>query len=210
MEPAHRELWIKQGIIEYFIDYYSLGYCANHSTYYNGQEWHSPSMTIPHYGPGWNLTNIQHRLLNPPEPGDKYRQMAGVPSAMFLTEPDEPLTGGVLVVEGAKKAIVTYTNIDPDLKLNVVAIPSKTPSADMLALLVDADPVYLALDPDAYWPVNTKDGKQLAPAVNRVASKLDRSRVIIVKLPCKPDDLFTQYGGKKEDLTPFIKQGVKA
>jgi hypothetical protein len=148
--------------------------------------------------------------MDPPVPGDKYRQMAGVPAAMFLTEPDEPLIGGVLVVEGAKKGIVTYSHIDTKLNLTVVAIPSKTPSADMLEMLNKADPVYLALDPDAYWPTVSKDGRVTSPNINKIALKLNRERVIIVKLPCKPDDLFVEYGGDTADLTHFIKQGIRA
>lgn len=196
MEPKHRELWHKQGIIDDFIEYYKLGYCANHTTFYNGLEWHSPTMTIPHYGPGWKLVNIQHRLLNPPEPGDKYRQMSGVPSAMFLTEPDTPLTGGVLVVEGAKKAIVTYTHIDPNLDLTVIAVPSKTPSADMLEMLDNAEPVYLALDPDAY------NGH-----VQNIGLKLG-DRVRFVHLPAKIDDLFVLYGLEGKDLNKYIKRAT--
>jgi hypothetical protein len=127
-----------------------------------------------------------------------------------LTEPDEPLTGKVLIVEGAKKGIVTYTNIGTKPGLNVIAVPSKTPADDMLGMLKDCDLVYLALDPDAYEPVRSKTGKITAPAVNRVASKLGRERVIIVKLPCKPDDLFTEYGGDKDDFMAFVNQGIKA
>lgn len=208
MEPNHRQLWRKQGIEEFFIDYYSLGYCADHTTIYNGQEWHSPTMTIPHYGPGWTLANIQHRLMNPPEPGDKYRQMAGVPAAMFLTEPDQPLTGGVLVVEGAKKSIVTYTHIDTKLKLSVVAFPSKTPSADMLEKLDNAETIYLALDPDAYESTKTKDGKLIDPAVIRIASKLQPGRVRFVQFPSKIDDLLVKYGLEGKDLNKYIKRAT--
>lgn len=207
MEPSHRQMWERQGIEPYFIDYYSLGYCADHETYYNGQEWHSPSMTIPHYGAGWTLTNIQHRLLNPPEPGDKYRQMAGIPAAMFLTEPEEKLSGPVLVVEGAKKGIVTYTNLGTESGL-VVAIPSKTPSPDMLEKLIDCEPIYLALDPDAYFQTITKDGRKIPPMVNRIGAKLD-GRAIAVKLPVKPDDFFFIHGGKPVDMMAYIKQGKR-
>lgn len=206
MEPKHRELWERQGIIEYFQDYYRLGYCPDYKFHYGSEEKHSPTMTIPHYGPAWELVNIQHRLLQPPEPGDKYRQMAGVPAAVFLTEPDEPLVGGVLVVEGAKKAIVTYSNIDTKLKLTVIAFPSKTPSSSMLEILDRAEPIYLALDPDAYGTAGAK-GK---PAVNRIADRLGRERILLVKLPVKPDDFFVLFGGETIDFTRYLKTAVRA
>lgn len=196
MEPSHIDLWKQQGIVDYFINYYKLGYCADHTTYYNGIEYHSPTMTIPHYGPNWKLTNIQHRLLNPPVAGDKYRQMAGVPSAMFLTEPDQPLSGQVLVVEGAKKAIVIYTHLGNDAG-QIVAVPSKTPSAEMLELFVNCDPVYLALDPDAY-----------KGHVQRIAERLGPERVRFVHFPAKPDDLLVEYGLEGRDLIKYIKRAT--
>lgn len=202
MAPEHRELWIQQGINEWAIETYQLGYCPDHKTMHNGQEWHSPTMTIPHFAPGWKWVNLQHRLLNPPEPGDKYRQMAGLPSAMFLTEPDEAPSGPTIVVEGAKKAIVCYLNLAP--KYGVVAVPSKTPSQDILDQLKDADPIYLMLDPDAY----ITDGKTV-PAINRILKRL-HGRARIVQLPVKPDDFFTMYRGDSRDMTLFIKQAVAA
>lgn len=206
MEPVQRGMWYEQGINDWAIETYRLGYCADYTTFYNGEDWHSPTMTIPHYGPAWELVNIQHRLLNPPEPGDKYRQMAGIPAAMFLTEPDVPLTGAVLVVEGAKKAIVTYLNIGHEL--TIVGIPSKSPSIDMLEKLDSCEPVYLALDPDAYYPVISKDGRKSPPAVSRLAAKLG-SRARIVKLPVKPDDFFFIHEGRAGDMAAFIKQAKR-
>lgn len=209
MTAEQRKLWHRQGVIDFFIDYYNLGYCADHTTYYDGQEWHSPTMTIPHYWLDWELVNIQHRLLRPPEAGDKYRQMAGVPASLFLTEPEERLTGAVLVVEGAKKAIVTYTHLGTEplgFRLNVVAVPSKTPSGTMLDQLKDADPVYLMLDPDAYLPA----AKGRRAAVATIARKLSPERVRLIKLPAKPDDFFTMYGGETDDMAGYLKSAVKA
>lgn len=205
MNQQQRELWHRQGIIDYFIDYYKLGYCPDYTYNHNGQMWHSPSMTIPHYEGDWRLINIQHRLLDPVDGAGKYRQMAGLPASMFRTEPEQELTGPALVVEGAKKAIVTYTHVGPDIqgvRAAFVAVTSKTPSADMLAELADCEPVYLALDPDAYIGKGT-------PAINRVVKKLGRERVRLVKLPVKPDDFFTMYGGTAEDFRPFLRQAIR-
>jgi hypothetical protein len=207
MQEKHRRMWHDEGIIDWAIDEYMLGYCADYTAWVGADEWHTPTMTIPHWGPDHEIRNIQHRLLNPPAPGDKYRQMAGLPAAMFLTEPDEPLSGAVLVVEGAKKAIVTYTNLGTSPMggpLTVVGVPSKTPSATMLDQLEECDPIYVALDPDAYTSAFV-DGKSLTPAVNRVADKLNRERVKIVKLPVKPDDFFVLFGGNAREFVDFLK-----
>jgi hypothetical protein len=200
MSSEHRRLWHKEGIIEWAIDQYKLGYCPEYKLS-NGHT--TPTMTIPHWGPDWELINIQHRLLEPPAPGDKYRQMAGLPAAMFLTEPDEDVKGPAIIVEGAKKAIVTYQRLG-NTKYLIIGIPSKTPSAKMLDDLKNCEPIYLMLDPDAYF--NSKG----APAVNRIARKLGRERVKVVKLPVKPDDFFVVYGGRSEQMKPYIKQAVQA
>jgi hypothetical protein len=209
MNQQQRQLWYAEGIVDWAIDQYSLGYCEDYKAWHNGAEWHSPTMTIPHWGPGWELVNIQHRLLQPPETGDKYRQMKDFPSAMFLTEPDEPLTGPILMVEGAKKAIVCHLNIG-HLGYTIVAVPSKAPSQVILDQLDNADPIYMMLDPDAYLPTKTKDGQRLEPAASRIAKRLGRERVKVVKVPVKPDDLFTVYHGSADDLHEFIRQAVSA
>lgn len=209
MSQQQRALWHEQGIIDFMIDYYSLGFCPDHRYQHEGRQYHSPTMTIPHYREGWELANVQHRLLLPADGAGKYRQMAGLPAAMFRTEPDEALSGAVLVVEGAKKAIVTYTHLGPrplGFNMQIVGVPSKTPGGEMLGQLVDCEPVYLALDPDAYTAVKGTG----RPAINRLAELLGRERVRVVKLPCKPDDLLTRYKGTAEDLRHFLRQAVSA
>lgn len=203
MNEQHRELWRKQGIVDWAIDYYKLGYCPEYRMRYDGQDYITPTMTIPHWGKDWTLVNIQQRLLQSPEPSDKYRQMAGLPAAMFLTEPEEEICGPAIIVEGAKKAIVTYLNIG-HIKHLIIGIPSKTPSAVMLDQFRNCEPIYLMLDPDAYTSVKG------SPAANRIAVKLGKERIKIVKLPVKPDDFFVLYGGRSEQMLPYINQAVQA
>lgn len=207
MSHQQRAMWHEQGIIDHMIDYYSLGYNPEYTYRHDGHQYHSPTMTIPHYQEGWELVNVQHRLIKPANGAGKYRQTAGLPAAMFRTEPDDPLRGAVLVVEGAKKAIVTYTHLGTKpigFPMQIVAVPSKTPGHDLLGQLANCEPVYLVLDPDAYTAVKGKG----RPAVNRLAELLGRERVRVVKLPCKPDDLLTRYKGTAEDLRHFLKQAV--
>ncbi|HEB28226.1 MAG TPA: hypothetical protein ENI05_10690 [Porticoccus sp.] len=156
-------------------------------------------MTIPFFDVGWKAVNVQYRLTDPPAGVGKYRFTHGLPTPLFLTNPYDKPAGPTLLVEGAKKAIVCFDNIDD---LNIVAIPSKAPPARILESLSECDPIYIALDPDAYV---ANGGK---PAVNRVVAKLGRERCRIVKLPCKADDLFTRHGGTAADMNEFIYQGL--
>lgn len=202
MGEQERGVWHGRGICDYLIDYYSLGYRTDYTCYYSGEEWRTPALTIPHYEAGWKLANIQYRLQEVPPDGGKYRQTAGLPAAMFRTEPEDDLAGAVLVVEGAIKSIVLYQHLGRRFlgyNIHIVGIPSKTPSADMLAELEDAEPIYLALDPDAYEP---------GGAAERVGRKLgDRTR--FVHFPDKPDDLIVEYGLTGDDLLKYLRRATR-
>lgn len=203
MTREQRQVWQQRGVCKYLVDYYALGYRTDYTLAWDGRQWTSPALTIPHYGDAWSLTNVQYRLQQPPPGAGKYRQTAGLPAAMFRTEPEQALTGAVLVVEGAIKSIVLYQHLGSaplGFPLAIVGIPSKAPSAAMLAALQDAEPVYVLLDPDAY-----QDG-----SASRVAGRLGRERVRVVKTPVKPDDLIVIYGGDGDDIKHYLRQAVTA
>lgn len=205
MTEQQRQLWRDVGIDNYLIDYYKLGYTSDKPYLFAGDEYHSPAMTIPHYGPSWHLTNVQYRLMTPEPGAGKYRMTAGIPAAMFITEPDEPIKGPCLLMEGAKKAIVTYQSIG-NQRMAIVAVPSSSPQVEMLEQLKDCDPVYVCLDPDAYTPA----AKGMKPAVNRLARHLGKERVRIVNLPVKADDLFVLHDGTAQDFQQFIRHARAA
>lgn len=202
MSGDHRNLWHQQGIIDYFIEYYNLGYCPDHRYLFRGEEQHSPSLTIPHFDFGFKAVNIQHRLLNPAPGAGKYRQTAGLPAAMFVTNPEAAgLESTVLVVEGAKKAIVVYTHMGESLDgmpISVVGVPSKTPGKRVLGQLADCESIILALDPDAYF------GE--CPAANSMAEELGKDRVRLARFPVKPDDFFVQHNGRRDDFISFLRR----
>lgn len=201
MTTEQRRLWQQRGLCDYLIDYYALGYRTDYTLAWNGQQWTSPALTIPHYGDAWSLTNVQYRLQEPPPGAGKYRQTTGLPAAMFRTEPEQALTGAVLVVEGAIKSIVLYQHLGSaplDFPLSIVGIPSKTPSASMLQELKDAEVVYIGLDPDAY------DG-----SAQRMGQKLGRDRVRYVHFPAKPDDLIVQYGLDGDALKKYLRAATR-
>ena len=160
---------------------------------------------------------MQRRLLQPPDPSDKYRQTAGLPLSLFLTDPDTPLLGKVLIVEGAKKAMVTYQWLNDLVDMVIVGLPSKYPPLRLLEQLQHCDPWYLALDPDAYTTTRDRNGKVIPPTIDRIKDYAgDRAR--LVKLPDKPDDFllaersplkFMHYinHAERPDIAPVIVSG---
>lgn len=207
MSPSQRHLWHREGINDWAMETYQLGYCEQYKTYYKGEEWRTPTMTIPYYGHNWQLVNVQHRLLKPPDPMDKYRNMPGVPMALFLTDPEQELRGPVLMIEGAKKSIVVYLNIGHVIQ--VVGFPSKTPSQEMIDQLSGCDPVYLGVDPDAYQPTKTKDGKIIEPVAASIGQKIGQ-QVRYVHFPEKPDDMIVRYGIDGKGLVKYLNRATVA
>lgn len=202
MTEQQRDIWNGRGICDYLIDYYSLGYRTDYTCIYDGDEWHTPALTIPHYEVGWDLANIQYRLQNVPPSGGKYRQTSGLPAAMFRTEPEDDLAGAVLIVEGAIKSIVLYQHLGRHFlghEFHIIGIPSKMPSGRMLDSMGDAEPIYLALDPDAYGA----NGEAA-----RVGRKLG-DRVRFVHFPEKPDDLIVEYGLTGDDLKKYLRRATR-
>lgn len=206
MTDTQREYWRRAGIPDSLQDWFKLGFVEDRTFSANGEPFHSPAMTIPHFDVGWKAVNVQYRIVNPPAGIGKYRYTAGLPAPLFLTEPDKEIGGRTLLVEGAKKAIVTWAHVGSEL--NVIAVPSKAPGQNLIERLANCEEVYLAMDPDAYV-VTRSNGKMIAPAINRIAKML-RGRSRIVKLPVKPDDLFTLYGGNKRDFMAYVNQAVRA
>jgi hypothetical protein len=200
MTEPHRALWRQAGIPDSFQDYWQLGF-----TNYRSPDFDSPALTIPYFSPGWKATTVQYRLTTPPAPNDKYRFAAGLRADLWHTDPDTLPSGAILLCEGMKKAAVKFihTTAAGHSNLKVVSVPSKAPGAEMLEALQNADPLYICLDPDAYMPTKTKDGRIIPPAVNRLAKML-KAPYRLVKLPCKADDFFTIHGGTAVDFGRFI------
>lgn len=194
MRDTHREKWRKQGIGDNLQDYYQLGYVPERSFYNDDEEFSSPALTIPIFEAGWQVVNVQYRIVEPPAGVGKYRFTAGLPAPLYLTDPDGGVGGKCLLVEGAKKAIVTYANVGHEFD-SVVAIPSKMPSAELIQSLSVCDDLFVTLDPDA----------MLDGASHRI-SKLCGTRSHHVHLPAKVDDLFVDYGMSPASFMRYVEQ----
>lgn len=200
-----RQLYAQRGIKEdFWIMYWSLGFNPAKQVWYEGQGYLCQSLTIPIFE---TLTrkalNIKHRLLNPPNPGDKYRpEIKGLPAALFVADLDKPLKGKTLLVEGEFKAMVSYLCAD-DPTMQVVGVPSKSPDLDMLDKLAECEPVFVCLDPDAYQV----KGSEREPAISRLAAHLG-NRARIIRLPGKIDDLINA-GAITKPLLKSLMNGAR-
>ena len=185
-----REWWHTQGITDDSINLFDLG-CAKypiHNTV-TGEKIDLDAYTIPIHDPDtWDVVNVQYRLVNPPPSIGKYRQATGIPARSFYTHPH---TGGdVLIVEGAKKAIVLDQLLDRSIQ--VVGFPGITPSEHLIDELKLYKRKWFLPDPDVS-----------ASPIQRVVNRLPNIRV--VRLPVKPDDAVTRCGMGKDDLRGWLR-----
>lgn len=193
-----RNTWASWGIPEFYQDYWKLGFDPDRVIFTGGIEHHTPTMTIPVFtAETWACVNVRHRLLKPPKPGDKYRpERSGLPAALYVAEPDNAIAGRTLVVEGEKKAMVSFVTAD-DPNLQVIGIPGKNIKADLLTQLDKCDPVYICLDPDA-----GRESYQFAQMIGA-----ERARLI--ELPDKIDDLILKHKLDKSWIRGVMRQAVR-
>lgn len=186
----------KRLIDDYWIDYWKLGFVANKKVQTNMGEWITNALSIPILEPGTGeVVNIKYRLLNPPNPHDKYRPEYGLPISMFVTDYSKPLQGKTLAVEGEFKAMTTYITLD-DPGINVIGLPSKTPSGYVIDQLKDCDEIFLCLDPDA--------------DPSRLAERIGKDRVRIILLADKIDDMIVKGYIGKTGVRSLLKMARKA
>ena len=188
MQEQHRAYWRGEGIPDWAIDGYRLGFCSGKRITVEHAEVVLPTYTIPIYHPTTHaIVNIQYRLVDPPSGVGKYRQEYGIPAASFYAA--DKVDGEAIVVEGAKKAIVLFHALDRTMQ--VVGLPSNCPSEALLDELRSFSCLYLILDPNSH--------KQ----VERIV-RLLHPRIRIVTMPCKPDDAIVKYGLAASGLRSYL------
>jgi len=149
-----RNAWRMAGIDDGMQDFWSLGGCEDFAFKYNDELHHSPSMTIPIFNTESELMTIQHRLMKPVDPKDKYRpERTGLHSHPFLALPGMGFDGGIIwVMEGAKKAMVTWTQADPDWQC--IGVPSQSEYKNMVENLKEnGRRVIVVPDPNSETPL---------------------------------------------------------
>jgi hypothetical protein len=181
MTKFQRDIWHKTGVGDWAIDLHRLGY----------SERDDGALSIP-YLEGSDINTLQFRLMKPPSPGDKYRFLSGTRAELFRVWPDEPLSGVILITEGAKKGIITFQGGPYTYQgesVTVISVPMKNVPERLIKQLVDADLLIWLLDPDAYEVPKTK-GKAQEPAIARNIKLSGNGRCLMVKAPEKIDDMF--------------------
>ena len=196
MDDMARQMWNARGITDGFIDLWQLGYSEDYTLWRKDGAawvdwWHSPTLTIPVWGNGWQVNNVKHRLVNAPPEGGKYHQeKRNVPAAPFVCNPDVS-KGPLFLAEGEIKSMVVYQTLD-DPNIQVEGLPAARPDDSIWAQFDGYEPVYLCLDPDARVRPKQSNGKVVLSAVENAIHKLGRERVFALDLPGKVDDMIIE------------------
>ena len=204
MTKEQRKIWHEAGIGDWAIELHKLGY----STRDEG------ALSIPYFH-GKDIQTLQFRLMNPPKNGGKYRFLKGTRPELFMSWPDDDLTGIVLITEGVKKALVTFQHgpfTYQGEEIVVVSVPMKNVPERLIKKLDVADRVIWLLDPDAYAAIKV-DGRTQPPAIDRNTKLSGCDRSFTVNLPGKVDDLFLEgltsktFQAMLNQAAPCIEKG---
>lgn len=193
MGGRERGWWNAQGISNFQIDHYGLGYNPSKKIRVGDGMIDAPAFTIPVRDPDdWEtIVNVQYRLENPPDGAGKYRQEDGISAAAFYAEPSG-ISARAVLVEGAKKAMVVYDRLGGAVQ--VIGVPGCSPSARIIEQVAEKkfERVYIALDPGC------------AAQAERIAAGLQDAR--IMNLPEKPDDAFLSGAMNVDKFRAFAAQ----
>lgn len=199
----HKDVWTAAGIDEGMQDFWTLGGTEDFTYKVRGNEtlYHSPTITIPIFNESKELLTIQHRLLNPENPKDKYRpDISGLHTHPFLAVPEMGYDGGLIwVMEGAKKAMVTWTQADTDWQC--IGVMSQVEYSRLTEKLKPVGSRVIVV-PDPITESN--------PSALHLARELARAvggRVL--KVPDKIDDLIVGSKLNQDALYAMSKQARK-
>ena len=183
------------GIVDAHADAWKIGFIPDYVVYskQNG-EYHSPAITIPLWQPDWEIRNIKVRVLNPRSSADRYRKLykTGDDGAFWASPSLQSDT--CLLVEGEKKAMVCYAHVPENVQ--VVGLPTKTPSKDTMTQFASFKKIYLCLDPDA----------RLDNSQQKAVAELGKFRTYVINLPGKVDDMIVHNSLDIMDAMRYSKR----
>jgi hypothetical protein len=202
-ERYHRELtaggrlyWRKAGIPDAFIDWWRLGWARDQRFFFNGQPFTTDAASIPIFGSDWEAVNIKLRLQAYPDGAGKYRYEVQAPAPLFLCDPETPIAGDVVAVEGEKKAMVAFARLDTP-GLCVVGLPGVNPSSDIIKTLQGAERLTLVVDPGA-----EEQG-------TKIAEKVGAGKCRLLVTSAKLDDAILRMDADKYDIQRWLRQARK-
>jgi hypothetical protein len=192
MGEPEKDAWLARGVPLSWQAFWRLGYQHQKPL---GSELTSDTLTIPVFGNDWKLLNVKHRILEPNGTG-KYRyEISGQGSPLFLTDPNYPLQGKVIVIEGEIKAMVLCATL-ADQSLRIVGLPGKSPSSDAVKGLLSADEVLYIADPGA-----SDDMTKLAASMPKVPARL-------IESPLKLDDAIVDGVLSAGDVRELLRHAM--
>lgn len=191
MDDKARAWWEQAGVPRDWQEYLQLGYMPSRPYYdRDGELQLSPAYTIPYFRAGGEFITMQYRL-NAADPSQRYRFQRGLGTAYYQVMPDEPIGPRVMIVEGAKKAMVTH--IHGNAGLSVLGVPSKADWGGVVDAVKDCERVYVLLDPDAQ-----ANAYKLARQIGKAAR--------VMTMPVKVDDALLSHGLTTAALNAYMRQ----
>lgn len=181
------------GIPPVWANLWKIGFISDYTVKSNDGEYHKPAITIPVWQQDGTVGNVKVRVLDPKSSNDRYRKLYRTgQDSPFWTEPKR--YEECLLVEGEKKAMVCRTQTPKGLQ--VVGLPTKTPSKEMLTQFASFKNIYVCLDPDA-----TMDG-----SLRRLVTELGKFRTRVLLLPAKIDDMIVHNSLPIMDALKYAKK----
>jgi len=188
MQADALKYWTQiRGITPDWVDWLKLGAIEDYQVRGRLSTYHSPAYTIPVWTYGAQAENIKVRVAEPKDENDRYRNLYKS-GAQHLYAPRydlEQMGNKNIVVEGEIKAAITQIHGGIDDEIQIQGWQSKSPEARIIRMYDNSELIYLALDPDAYYP----DAAGNVTA-NRVARQIGIARVryVIPPINAKFDD----------------------
>jgi len=170
LDIESRAEWRRMGIPDSMQDFFRLGFVKGRPFKKTDESGMMvlDAHCIPKYGLGWDLRNMDFRMVNPPKEEGRYRPFPGAPPTPFLSRPDMKTAvnedGRAYIFEGSKKAAVASIFLD---KKQTIGIPSSNSWAKATELVKEAEIVYIILDPDS-WVWARKLSKEIGSTARQV------------------------------------------
>lgn len=193
-----RAYWQRRGISPSAQDFWQLGWRKRWSfSQPDGGVHQTPSATIPLFGPNWVAKNVKHRLIQPPPNRGKYiYELYGQKHQLFLCQPDKPLEGQIIAVEGEIKGMITQLHLGAQEV--IVGLPGTNPGKEALEELSDCDRIVLVMDPGS------------EEQAHKLAVQLGKPRCRILVTPVKIDDGILAANLTQRELRGLLRTAVPA
>ena len=196
-----RDAWTQAGIDEGMQEFYYLGANEDFRYWEKKIEYHSPTLTIPYFDEWMNPIFINHRLVNPINPKSKYRpDMSGIDVPDYLAIPKLGYDGEyVIIVEGAKKAMVTWNKAPSESQVIGVSTQGAYRQLEEKLKGSIGKRVIVIPDPDKVTEKNEKVLTQSRDLARALGGK-------ILRVPEKIDDYIVRAGISPNSFYKLLKQ----